>query len=130
MAVEKREYLLSYDTFNQPTVIDGALAEAFLLARLILMEPGSNPLHPEMGIGIRSNFRYTVDRLEELKQEIIRQKSIYLPDFDNDLAVDLILTPDKVLNIEIATPTGEIYVFKAEPDNTSPYTNLSDVENN
>lgn len=126
MAVEKREYMLSYDTFNQPAVVEGALAEAFLLARLILMEPGSNPLHPEMGVGIKSNFRYSVDNLDNLKAEIIRQKSIYLPDFDNDLAVSLILTPDKVLNIEISTPTGEVYVFKTEIEN-EPYVSLSDL---
>ncbi len=129
MAVVKKEYMLSYDTFNQPAVIDGALAEAFLLARLILMEPGSNPLHPEMGIGIKSNFRYTTDRMEELEREIEKQKGLYLPEFSNDLAVELILTPDKVLNIEIATPTGDVYVFKTEVDNNSPYTALSDIQN-
>lgn len=127
MAVEKKEYMLSYDTFNQPTVIEGALAEAFLLARLILLEPGSDPLHPEMGVGIKSRFRYSVDNLDNLKTEIIRQKSLYLPDFNDDLAVDLILTPDKVLNIEISTPTGEIYVFKTNVSSDSEYATLSDL---
>ena len=127
MAVEKREYMLSYDIFNQPTVIEGALAEAFLLARLILLEPGSDPLHPEMGVGIKSRFRYSVDSLDTLKQTIIEQKARYLPEFDNDLAVDLILTPDKVLNIEIATPTGDVYVFKTEVNNDNDYASLSDL---
>ena len=126
MAIEKKEYMLSYDTFNQPAVIEGGLAEAFLLARLILMEPGSNPLHPDMGVGIKSNYRYTVDKLEDLKNEIIAQKSMFLPDFSSDLAVDLVLTPDKMLNIEISTPTGEVYVFKTETD-TDQYASLSDL---
>lgn len=130
MAVEKREYLLSYDTFNQPAVVEGTLAEAFLLARLILLEPGSDPLHPEMGVGIKSNFRYTVDTLDELRDRINDQKSTYLPEFSNDLAVELILTPDKVLNIEISAPTGEVYVFKTEVDEINPYATLSDIENN
>ena len=126
MAVEKREYMLSYDTFNQPAVLEGSLAEAFLLARLILLEPGSNPNHPDMGVGIKSRFRYSVNTLETLKQVIMEQKAVYLPDFENDLAVDLLLTPDKVLNIEISSPTGEVYVFTTDIE-SEPYASLSDL---
>ena len=42
-----KEYLLTTDEFRNPKVLEGAKAIGILLVRLLLMEPGTNPLHPD-----------------------------------------------------------------------------------
>ena len=44
-----KEYLLSVNNFNEPAALEGKQAIGLLLVRLILMEPGTDPLHPDMG---------------------------------------------------------------------------------
>lgn len=102
---KKKEYFISLDKFNRPAEVTGEKAEAVLLARLILMNPGSNPLHPSMGIGIKQRYRFSMDKLPELQKEIQEQMNQYLPEFADDLSINIILTPDKILNIEIMTAT-------------------------
>ena len=50
--VKEREYLMSVNKINEPVVETEQRAIALLLLRLILLEPGSDPLHPDMGVGI------------------------------------------------------------------------------
>ena len=47
-----REYLLSMDNFGRSKILTDEEAIAALLTRLILLEPGTNPLMPAMGVGI------------------------------------------------------------------------------
>ena len=99
MAIKRREYLCSIDNFNRPTVVDDESAVGLRLLALLMMEPGSNPLHPDMGVGIR-NYRYGINTLSDLEDRIRDQIKTYLPmsQLDN---VAIVRTPDKVLNIEI-----------------------------
>lgn len=99
MAIKEREYLFSVDKFNKPVVYNQKRAIGLLLTRLILLDPGSDPLHPDMGVGIRK-YRYTMNTLEELKKRVKDQIETYLPCFPSS-DVTLILTPDKICNIEI-----------------------------
>lgn len=100
MSVKQREYLFSVNEFNEPKKVEDKSAIALLLVRLIMMDPGSDPLHPDMGVGIR-NYRYSADNLEELRTRVQTQIETYLPEFQNaDVAI--IRTPDKVCNIEIS----------------------------
>lgn len=108
MAVKKREYLLSTNEYNEPSVAEGKTAIALLLVRLILLDPGSDPLHPDMGVGLKS-YRYSLDQLEDLKETIEKQIDMFLPDFP-DATVALIGTPDKICNIEI-TIQDTTYVY-------------------
>lgn len=121
----KKEYFISLDKFNRPAEVTGEKAEAVLLARLILMNPGSNPLHPAMGIGIKQRYRFSMDKLPELKKEITEQMSQYLPDFADDLSINIILTPDKILNIEIMTATT-VYTLTMDTESLEGAT-LSDA---
>jgi len=99
MAIKYREYLASIDKFKKPRIINGESAVGILLLRLLLLEPGSDPLHPDMGVAIRK-FRYSMeDELEALNKEISEQMSTYLPDFNAD--VKLTPNPDKTLKVEI-----------------------------
>ncbi len=108
MAVKNREYIFSIDNFNKPVVAEGEMSMGVRLLELIMMEPGSNPLHPEMGVGIR-NYRFGIHNLHDLEERITNQIETYLPmaELTN---VTILRTPDKVLNIEIEI-AGNVYRF-------------------
>lgn len=118
MAVKRREYLPSVDSFNRPLVVNEESAVGLRLLELLMMEPGSNPLHPDMGVGIR-NYRYGINTLSDMENRIREQIKTYLPTSQVDNVV-LLRTPDKVLNIEIRI--GEdVYNFNSG-DTANPIT--------
>jgi len=98
MALRNREYLLSIDGYNKPWVVEDKEAIGLNLVRLLLLNPGGDPLRPEMGVGLR-DYRYALT-LDELTQRIDDQIKTYLPHYQN-VDVQIIRTPDKVANIEI-----------------------------
>lgn len=106
--VKETEYLLSFDQFKKPEIKKGQQAIALLLLRLILLDPGADPLHPEMGVGIR-RYRYSMDTLEELKQRVSSQIATYLPNFTG-AEVELEITDDKLCNIKIYF-NDNVYVY-------------------
>lgn len=125
MAVKQREYLFSVNEFNEPAKVENKSAIALLLVRLIMMDPGSDPLHPDMGVGIRK-YRYGLDNLDELQKRVEDQIQTYLPNFQN-ADVTLIRTPDKVCNIEI-TIDDTTYVYDSS---TAPIPiSLEQLKNN
>ena len=125
MAVKQREYLFSVNEFNEPAKVENKSAVALLLVRLIMMDPGSDPLHPDMGVGIRK-YRYGLDNLDELQKRVEDQIQTYLPNFQN-ADVTLIRTPDKVCNIEI-TINDTTYVYDSS---TAPIPiSLEQLKNN
>jgi hypothetical protein len=107
MIVDK-EYTSSIDQYKKPKVINGQSAIGYRLMELITMNPGDNPLHPEMGVGLR-NFRYSVNTISKLQERIKDQIDTYLPMYIvTDIA--LVISPDKILSIEIAIgPTTFVY---------------------
>ena len=109
--VKEREYLMSVNKINEPVVETKQRAIALLLLRLILLEPGSDPLHPDMGVGI-TKYRFSVDTLEELRSRIDDQISTYLPDF---LAteINIVINSDRTCNIEI-TIDDTIYTYDSK----------------
>lgn len=125
MAIKQREYLLSVNEFKEPRKMEGRQAIGLLLVRLIMMDPGSDPLHPGMGVGIK-RFRYGLNNLESFRREIEDQINTYLPCFRN-ATVAIIVNPDKTCNIEI-TIDNTVYVYDSEKAHI-PIT-LSDIENN
>ena len=127
MAVTNLEYLLSFNKYNTPKTVTGKAATALLIARLILLEPGSDPLHPEMGVGIR-RFRHgnkeTV--LEELQKEVERQIVQYLPEYQYAF-VDFVVTDDHILNFQISID-DEMFIY--ESGNTDTPIFMEDLINN
>lgn len=74
------EYLLSTNKYNRPTVLKDRDTVNMLLLRLLMLTPGSMPLHPKMGVGVVSKWRYSdMDNISELETEIENQISTYLP---------------------------------------------------
>lgn len=106
--VKEHEYTFSVNSFKEPIVETKQRAIALLLLRLILLNPGSNPLHPDMGVGIQ-RYRYTMHTLPELKKRVEDQINTYLPMFSS-AKVELTLTPDKLCNIEISFDNN-LYVY-------------------
>lgn len=79
-----REYTLSVDSFNDPKVYKSPKSIQLLLTRLILLEPGTFQSHPEMGVGIISKFRYSIDDgnlVQNLCSRIRTQIDTYIPIF-------------------------------------------------
>ena len=109
MAVRQREYLFAVDKLSRPLVVEGKEAIGTLLVRLILLNPGSDPLKPEMGVGIE-NYRFALNRLDELQERIQDQIKTYLPDFSNAEVNIVEITSKKVCNIEI-TVDDVTYVY-------------------
>ena len=126
MAVKKKEYFLSLDNFNQPSFLEGATVEALMIARLIMLEPGTNPLHPAMGVGLKSRYRYNHD-LSALTDNVRQQMQQFLPEYNQDCSVNIYITPEKVLNIEITVSGGDRYTFSAD---VSDIHDLNDVNSN
>lgn len=125
MALQQREYLLTTNKYKEPSVVEGKQAIGMLLLRLIIMNPGTDPLHPDMGVGI-INYRYTMDIMSELKKKITKQIQTYLPQF-SDSIVSLVWAPDHTLNVEITT-NDVTYVYESG-NSPNPIT-LSDISEN
>jgi hypothetical protein len=125
--VKQREYLLTVDEFSNPQVVEGKSAVALLLSRLILLEPGSDPLHPDMGVGIRRyRFNSNKDNLQTLQTAIEKQVNTYLPTFQGS-EVQLIMNNDKTMNINI-TVGDTTYVYSSEVED--PIDTLDEIKSN
>lgn len=98
MSIKNREYTFDVNAFNKPNVLDGKNAIATRLMTLMMMEPGDDPLHPDMGVGIKT-YRYSLS-LDGLVQRIEDQIMTYLPFYQN-VQVEIVRTQDKICNIEI-----------------------------
>lgn len=125
--VKQREYLLTVDEFSNPQVVEGKSAIALLLSRLIILEPGSDPLHPEMGVGIK-RFRFNSDKnvLNKIRDAISKQVDTYLPTFQGS-EIQITLTDDKILNINI-TVGDTTYVYTSEVE--TPPSTIADLKAN
>ena len=94
------EYSLSIDSFNRPQVFKDKDAVAMKLIELILLEAGTYPTAPNMGVSIISKYRFTTSsELENLKNSISDQINTYLPELKS-VTVDT-TESDGVINIAI-----------------------------
>lgn len=86
-----KEPLMTINQFQRPIELEGTDAQIMLITRLILLDPGTIQTHPDMGVGLVSLYRYTVDvDLDKLRNRIQSQISEYLPMFTTvQVRVDL-----------------------------------------
>lgn len=124
MAIKEREYLISVNEFKEPRKVEKARAIGLLLVRLIVMEPGSDPLHPTMGVGIKK-YRYGLNNLEQLRKECQYQIDTFLPCFPN-ADVEITYTPDKICSIRV---TINDMKFVYDTGMTDTPIKLIDIEN-
>lgn len=115
--VKQREYLLTVNEFNNPQVVEGKSAIALLLSRLLLLEPGSDPLHPDMGVGIKNyRFNNNKDAINELQDIINKQVDTYLPSYQGS-EIELSFKEDNILNVNI-TIGDTTYVYSSEVEDS------------
>lgn len=120
-----KEYLLTTDEFRNPKVISGPLAMGVLITRLLLLIPGTNPRHPDMGVGI-TTYRFMLEsEMYNLQSRIRDQMNTYLPsDYRGSTKVNLTINPNKYLVITIVVD-GTSYIYDTE-DTDNPV-ELSDL---
>lgn len=123
MSIRNREYSFGVDKFNKPAVVENEVAIGTRLMELIMMEPGDDPLHPDMGVGLVT-YRYGVNTLDKLKSRVEDQINTYLPFYQN-VNISIIQTPDKVCNIEIHI--GNM-TFVYDSNNTTKPITLDDLK--
>lgn len=99
MAIKNREYTFGVTNFKHPKVLIDSDAIGVRLMELIMMEPGDDPLHPDMGVGLNT-YRYGLDTLSKLQSRVAKQIDTYLPMYAG-VSVSIIRTPDRCCNIEI-----------------------------
>ena len=123
------EFSFSVDDFKSPKVYKNPKAVAVLLTRLLLLEPGTIQSHPEMGVGLYSNFMYGMEgtTASNLKRSIQKQITTYLPDFQS-LNVSVVQKENTLyITIEI---DGYVYGFVYNADKQTlinDYTKLSEL---
>ena len=103
-------HVLSLNDFNMPKVFNASDSAYVHIIQLILLEPGKYQSHPNMGIGIRSRYRYNNDDnfLIDLKSDITNQITTYLPEL-TDVTVSLTHN-NHILGIIVDTTTGTYVV--------------------
>lgn len=114
------EYLLTTNEYLNPSIAKGADAYGILLVRLLLLEPGTNPLHPGMGVGIGPKYRFiSEDDVLKLESRIQDQINTYLPsEFQNVTTVKLQLNEGtKYLSIIIIADNRK-YIYNTEESDT------------
>lgn len=117
ITINNKEYLLSTNKFQQPKVLVDRDCCAMLLLRLLLLEPGSMPDQPEMGVGIVSHYLHSdIDKIDDLRLDIQTQISKFLPSLIG-VSVE-IATHEKELRIQI-TVDGVMYSFDTDSSNNS-----------
>ena len=77
----KKELSLDFDNFNQPAIKEDNLALAQLILNLLIMQPGTYPDTPEMGIDIASYlFEFlNTDTITKIQNKIEEQIDLYIP---------------------------------------------------
>lgn len=116
---EFKEYLMSINEFVQPKVLKGEQAAYTDIIRLLLLEPGTNQTHPDMGIGIRTRYRFSdSSEISDLQAEVKSQMNTYLPSlmvmdvqiqaYGTTIAIFISSSSDEVYGIGYNTDTGTI----------------------
>ena len=114
-----KEYAMSVNDFKQPADAKGKKAIGVLIVRLLLMEKGTDPMRPDMGVGIASRYRYMFeDNCPDLIQDIRQQLQTYLVPYSN------------ISTLEATVVDKELHLTIVIDDNTYSYktTHLSDDE--
>lgn len=124
-----REYLIGTDDFNNPKVVYGKKAIGVIVCRLLLLEPGTNPMRPEMGVGIVSKYRYMFpDNLNELKRDIAYQLNKYLFPYQR-VSITMWVETDKTLRMDIVIDDNTYkYVIEEQEDNRITLEELLDMK--
>lgn len=98
----KKELLLDFDMFQRPAVREDMTALAQVIQNLIIIEKGTYPNQPELGVGI-ANYLFELGdnvTIESLSAEIEDQVDKFINPVDFDIQIDakIIESKDKKYN--------------------------------
>lgn len=113
-----QEHVLSINDFSMPKVYDGSDADYLLIVRLLLLEPGTFQSHPNMGVGLKSKYRFNNDPalLQNLQTDIKNQINNYLPQLST-AEITVSLGEQHILGIIIDTGNGAyVLAYNGETD--------------
>lgn len=116
-----KEYLMTTNNFDRPTILKGNDAIYNLLVKLALLEPGTIQTHPEAGLGLLSNYRYSFDA-EKIRMDYKKQIETYLPSLRNVEVLTEINTHYLLIQINV---DGIMYPINVDMDTNK----LSDITN-
>lgn len=119
------EGLFSTNDYNTPKTITGKEEIAVLIIRLLLLEPGTDPLHPEMGVGILSRYKHCLeDDISELQLEIQKQITVYMPQYQTVSVTAQLISSELYLTVNI---DDTLYNFTTGSSTGSSASTSSDV---
>lgn len=113
----KDELLLSKDEFNQPEIRKDMLALAQVIQNLLIIEKGTYPNQPKLGIGIKNYLFEFIDyiTLSNLEEEIKDQISEFIPNnYIIDLKADVITSKNNKTVLGILFYITELGTNKIE----------------
>ena len=125
--VDTTEPIMSIDKYNKPIVLEQDDAAVMLIIRLILLEPGTIQILPQMGVGLVSKFRYSMEPdMQTLSNTIQNQINDYLPqftfvevkcEFDSiDRVIKIYVTSEQLkASFSINTESGDVITSQEEP---------------
>lgn len=113
-------HTLSLNDFNRPKVLTGNDAGYVAIIHLIYLEKGKFQSHPDMGVGIRSRYRFNSEEniLDELQQDIRKQIEQYLPELGGTGVVCEEIDQGLVV-ITINTDNGGVYILEYDISTTN-----------
>lgn len=113
-------HTLSLNDFNRPKVLTGNDAGYVAIIHLIYLEKGKFQSHPDMGVGIRSRYRFNSEEniLDELQQDIRKQIEQYLPELGGTGVICEEIDQGLVV-ITINTDNGGAYVLEYDANTTN-----------
>lgn len=85
---QKKELVLGFNSFNNPTEVSGVNAWVKLITHLLFLKKGTYPSDPNIGIGIQTyDYTFIDDIKDELQEDITIQVRTYLPDVPFDSCI-------------------------------------------
>lgn len=122
------EFTFSVDDFENPKVLKDGEAVATLLARLLLLEPGTIQSHPDMGVGINSRYKYAVEgEAQELENDFKEQIKKYLPKFKDAVIKVNERNGGYFISAQIDSSMYGIFYNKDTSSLRTDYTSLSNL---
>lgn len=125
-----KEYSMSVNDFNQPAEAKGKKAIGVLLVRLLLMEKGTDPMRPDMGVGIVSRYRYMFpEDCTTLENDIRDQLQRFLTPYANISVIEATVVDKELhLRIVIDDTTYSYKTIHLSDDNNVTLVDLMDDE--
>lgn len=86
-----KELITEYDKFNKQVYLEGVVALAKNIQNLLIIEPGTYPNRPDLGVGINKYLFESLnpETISKLKREINQQITRYIGYLYGDIECDI-----------------------------------------